>query len=92
MANVARSQEAKHSLPRPLGSVGGNQNVGAAERIESPMGDVIKYVLHYRQIIDQESTLRGRGKGSISRKNPPPSLGPRRPVSVAGGVDAGSPE
>lgn len=35
-----------HLLPRALGSMGRHQNVGAAQRIVSAVGDVVQDVFH----------------------------------------------
>ena len=35
------------SLPRTLGSVGGDKDIRSAERIKSPMGDIIQDVFNH---------------------------------------------
>ena len=39
----------KNLLPRALGSVGRNQDVGPAQGVESPVGDVVQDVFHSGQ-------------------------------------------
>jgi hypothetical protein len=62
-----------NTLPGPLGSVGRDQNMGSAKRIESPVGDIIKNVLHFakKELVTERVPWKqevGKGEGEYIRK------------------------
>lgn len=65
-ANVGRAQSGRSLLPGPLGSVRGDQQPGAAERIVPPMGDVVEDLVVHGELVELEVPV---GKQSANVTN-----------------------